>query len=134
MSHPAYHDRRVDRDPPATRLSTEMGWAWWLGLVLVPLLLSVLGRRASGGLPSLFFWAVAAYVAGSLVAFPAADRVGGREPVRRAVRGPAWLAVPPSTAAMAATAVQAQTAPSDPTAPSLPGDGPAATARVTRLS
>ena len=128
MSHPAHHDRRVDRDPPATRLATEMGWAWWLGLVLVPLLLSVLGRRASGGLPSVFFWAVAAYVAGSLVAFPAADRVGGREPVRRAVRGPAWRAVSQSKA------VQGAVAPSDPTAPSLPGDGPAATARVTRLS
>lgn len=98
MSRPADHGRRVDRDRTATRLSTEMGWAWWLGLVLVPLLLSVLGRGASGGVPSVFFWAVAAYVAGSLVAFPAADRVGVREPVRRAVPGPAWRAVPPAAA------------------------------------
>jgi len=128
MSHPAHHGRRVDRDPPATRLSTEMGWAWWLGLVLVPLLLSVLGRGASGGPPSVFFWAVAAYVAGSLVAFPAADRVGGREPVRRAVPGPARRALLP------AAAVQGEVAPSDPTARSLPGDGQAPTTPVTGLS
>ncbi|ADU48001.1 hypothetical protein Intca_1486 [Intrasporangium calvum DSM 43043] len=128
MSRPADHGRRVDRDRTATRLSTEMGWAWWLGLVLVPLLLSVLGRGASGGVPSVFFWAVAAYVAGSLVAFPAADRVGVREPVRRAVPGPAWRAVPP------AAAVPGEASPCDPSAPSLPGDSPAATTPVTGLS
>ncbi|WP_148236527.1 hypothetical protein [Intrasporangium calvum] len=96
--------------------------------MLVPLLLSVLGRGASGGVPSVFFWAVAAYVAGSLVAFPAADRVGVREPVRRAVPGPAWRAVPP------AAAVPGEASPCDPSAPSLPGDSPAATTPVTGLS
>ncbi|MDC5697538.1 hypothetical protein OO014_09735 [Intrasporangium calvum] len=89
MTQPAHVDGpvggRADRAGPVTREVTEMGWAWWLGLGLLPLLLGVLGRSASGGFPSVFLWALASFVAGSLAAFGVAARFGGREAVRRAV-------------------------------------------------
>lgn len=62
---------------------TEMGWAWWVALVVVPAALGVLGRDESGGFRSVFLWAVVAFALGSLAAFGLAAAIGGREPVRR---------------------------------------------------
>ncbi|GAA6527092.1 hypothetical protein [Intrasporangium sp. DVR] len=83
MTDPADSGGRVDREQQGDREVTEMGWAWWLGLLLVPLTLGLVGRDATGGFPSVFLWAVVAFVVGSWGAFALAAHIGGREPVRR---------------------------------------------------
>jgi hypothetical protein len=82
MTEPARADGGVN-----CREVTEMGWAWWLAVLLVPLALGVLGRNEAGGFTSVFLWGIVAFVAGSLAAFRIAAASGGREPVQRLASG-----------------------------------------------
>lgn len=50
------------------RFRTDVGTAWWVALVAVPLVLGLFGRGQSGGFWSVFLWSVVAFVVGALVA------------------------------------------------------------------
>jgi hypothetical protein len=70
------------REPGTRRVTrayrSEVGTSWWVGLVVVTVLLGLVGRSA-GGFWSLFLWSVVAYVLGSLVAIAvSAARVPAR--------------------------------------------------------
>jgi hypothetical protein len=56
------------------RYRRDIGGAWWMGLVVVTVLLGLLGRGESG-FWSVFLWSVVGFVLGSLAAMGLAGRL-----------------------------------------------------------